>query len=568
MRIVIRPAIALVVALVIGCPAAQAQQFPASASFEQLSGTDGCVLQEGTDADDGDQGCARARGLTTPVELEVSPDQKFVYVGSRGFGDLGSDAIDVFARDQSTGALTFKSCISDTGGDGRVGTDGFCTDGDVLAGVNDLAFSPDGRFLYVAAGDSSGVSWLARDPDTGALTQAGCVKAEPRLDHCGQAPALLNADSVAVSPDGRNVYVTAALSGAVTVFDRDATTGALTEAMCVSDSGSDGHCADGTGLRGASSVVVAADGNDVYVTAGEVGAITSYRRDPATGRITPADCLLDDAPAGGSCRRAPALAGASDAVLTPDGHQLLVASSEDSALGVFARDGGTGKLAFDSCFVHVDPQGDDRVNTDEGDDDAEGASTAECADAKALNGVNHVAVSPDGRGVFALSSGDYLAAFQRDPATGKLQQFGCAEEQQTYRSCAQSRNLDSGNALAVTNDARNLYVGTSSGVSVFAAAAAVTTRAAVLRDGAVRLRLACPAARARACAGRVGVARSGSSVRHYRVGRGHSARVVLRLSRTLRRAVARHRRVHVTVFARERGGRTHASTRRLTVRRR
>ena len=573
MRTVLRVAIAVALAFAVSAQPVSAQDFPASASFEQLSGEAGCVLQEDYN---GGEGCARARGLSQPVALEVSPDQRQVYVASRGFSPPSSNAIDVFSRDEGTGALTFASCASDTGGDGRVGTDGFCADGDALNGANDLAFSPDGRFVYVAAIGSSGVSWLARDPATGALTPAGCAKAVPRRDRCIEAPELIGANGVAVSPDGDNVYVTAGVSGAVTVFDRDEATGALQEAMCISDSGSDGHCTDGTGLAGASNVVVAADGLDVYVTAAEVGAITSYRRDPDTGRLRASDCLLDRAPAGGSCRSASALGGASDAVLTPDGRQLLVASAGDSALAVFARDAATGRLTFDSCLRNAEPQGDDIIDEDDGEEDeefddeeADAAGTAACTDAKALNGTSHVAVSPDGRGVFAVSFGDYLAAFQRTPATGRLEQVGCAEEAQTYRSCVQARNVDSATALAVSSDARNLYVATGGGVSVFAASVAVTSRAAAVRHGAVRVRLACPAARVRTCAGRVRVVqpRTGSSARRYRVRAGHSRRVTLRVSKRLRRSVQRRGRVHVTLVARDRGGLTQASKRRLLLRR-
>lgn len=391
--------------------------------------------------------------------------------------------------------------------------------------------------------------------------------------------ALEGANGVAVSPDGRHVYVTASVSGAVTVFARDDVSGLLVEVMCVSDTGSDGQCVDGTGLRGASSVVVAADGRDVYVTAEEVGAVTSYRREAASGRLDAAGCLVDGAPANGSCQTAAALAGARDAVLTPDGQQLLVASEDDSALAVFARDTTTGALTADTCYRHVEPQGDDVLGDDdgdgdeqdEGDEDAEEADTDDCRPAKALSGATRVAVSPDGRGVFVSSPGDYLAAFERNLTSGALRQFGCAEEDRTYRSCTQARNMNDAHALAVSGDARNLYVATDDGISLFAASTAIASRSsAVRRNGTIRVRLACPVARARACSGRLMVTqpRRGSRARHFSVRRGRVDAVTLRLSTRLRRMARHHRRVHVTVLARDAQHRTRPAQRRLLLRRR
>ena len=59
-------------------------------------------------------------------------------------------------------------------------------------------------------------------------------------------------ERIAVSADGRNVYVASNLSGAVAVFDRDTATGALTQkaglAACISEMGSGGDCVDGFSL--------------------------------------------------------------------------------------------------------------------------------------------------------------------------------------------------------------------------------------------------------------------------------------------------------------------------------
>jgi hypothetical protein len=177
-------------------------------------------------------------------------------------------------------------------------------------------------------------------------------------------------------------------------------------------------------------------------------------------------------------------------------------------------------------------------------------------------------VSPDGRGVFVLSANDYLAAFSRDPASGSLTQAGCAEEARTYRACSQARGLRDAHAMAVSSDARSLYVtnGSDNAVLVFGASVAIQSRAARAdRRGRIAVRLDCPAARVRGCAGRLKVGTA--KARGYRVRAGASRAVRARLGKRLRRTVRKRGRAHVVVRARDSRGLTRATTRRLLVRR-
>jgi hypothetical protein len=122
--------------------------------------------------------------------------------------------------------------------------------------------------------------------------------------------------------------------------------------------------------------------------------------------------------------------------------------------------------------------------------------------------------------------------------------------------------------MAVSSDARSLYVTNTSddAVLVFAASVAITSRAASAdRRGRISVRLACPAARVRGCTGRlrVGAARA----RAYRVRAGASRAVKARLGKRLRRVVRKRGRARVMVAARDSRGLTRPSTRRLLVRR-
>ncbi len=56
--------------------------------------------------------------------------------------------------------------------------------------------------------------------------------------------------------------------------------------------------------------------------------------------------------------------------------------------------------------------------------------------------------------MFTVSRGDYLAAFERERGSGRLSQFACAEEEQTYKSCTSGRGLPG--AKVRSSDARSL----------------------------------------------------------------------------------------------------------------
>src|SRR5262245_2547624 len=124
---------------------------------------------------------------------------------------------------------------------------------------------------------------FARDRTTGALTQlagtAGCVSVDGTGGRC--ATGFPGAQSVAVSKDGEHAYVTG--SARVAVFVRDPGTGQLIEldsqAGCVSEDGSGGRCTDGKALGGGAGVALSPDGKHVYVaSSGSTSAVAAFSR--------------------------------------------------------------------------------------------------------------------------------------------------------------------------------------------------------------------------------------------------------------------------------------------------
>ena len=143
-----------------------------------------------------------------------------------------------------------------------------------------MAVSPDGKSVYVASFDSGAVVRLNRSTTTGAIGQpagtAGCVS-QTGAGPCADGRALAWPRAVAVSADGKTVYVASQLSEAVVRLNRNTTSGAIAQpagtAGCVSENGSSGFCADGHGLSHPQSVAVSGDGKSVYVASS--GRLTS-----------------------------------------------------------------------------------------------------------------------------------------------------------------------------------------------------------------------------------------------------------------------------------------------------
>jgi DNA-binding beta-propeller fold protein YncE len=120
-----------------------------------------------------------------------------------------------------------------------------------------VAVSPNGKSVYVASQFGDAVVRLNRNPSTGAIAQpagnAGCIS-ETGAGPCADGHALNGASGVAISPDGANVYVSSAFSEAVVRIDRNTTSGAIAQ-----PAGTSG-CISATGTNGTCADGHALDG--------------------------------------------------------------------------------------------------------------------------------------------------------------------------------------------------------------------------------------------------------------------------------------------------------------------
>ena len=267
----------------------------------------------------------------------------------------------------------------------------------------------------------SGIGTFRRDPRTGALSElpgeAGCIKpTDQPQDGCMAGRGLGSGQGYvlgfAASGDGRNVYTTSvALGGgaaAIAHFDRDLTTGALTQPA------------------GADACLTNRESN------GEPGCAVLRIGNPIP------------------------------AALSPDGRSIYVGSNpsgetgdDDSpgAVAILRRDPASGALAQppgrDGCLSLL--QGFE-------------GELRECASTHAVFRAADVSVSPDSRTVyiaspFGLGGGGRVGAFARSPRTGLLSELrGRAVCVGRSRACTRAPAITRPHSIAVSPDGRNTYV--------------------------------------------------------------------------------------------------------------
>ncbi len=326
-----------------------------------------------------------------------------------------------------------------------------------------------GQHLYVASRASHAVAHFVRDLPTGGLDFVASY-----ADGTGDLTALSGASGVAVSPDSRHLYVTAALDDAVTVFARDPVSGALTFVQAVLESD---PLVDG--LDGAIGVTVSPDGRHVYVTGEQDDAVVAFARDEATGALTFVEREKD----GFGGIPLLTLTGAVGATVTPDGRHLLVAAPGPGVLALFARDAATGGLSYlgawrdgvggvdglamvqtavvspSGHFVYTAGLADDAIAVFARDADSGGLTFLASVrhgvgGVVALDGVRSLALSPDGQYLFAAAyNSDAVAVFRRHGATGLLVPYGFAAD-----GIGGVDGLDGARSVAVSPDGLDLYV--------------------------------------------------------------------------------------------------------------
>jgi 6-phosphogluconolactonase (cycloisomerase 2 family) len=313
----------------------------AGGRLTQLAGTAGCYSSVTA-------GCTKAVQTVWAFGIAMPPDGRSLYLTTT----FPTNTLDQFSRNPSAGTLAPLA-----GADACLGRQKACTNTDGLNQPRGVVFSPDGRFAYATAFSGNGVTAFSRDAGTGRLTPAACVKQGTAAKTCAGARDLDGATDVDVSADGRFVYVTSFRGDAITAFARDAATGALTELGCLAQGGKDG-CTAARGLDGAYDLALSPDGRHVYVASRFSRAVAILARRPdgslgqGAGRL---GCVSEGGKDGCRASTRASLHGVRGVAVSPDGRNVYTGAFSSSALSIFSRDPATGALRQRGCIADREP---------------------------------------------------------------------------------------------------------------------------------------------------------------------------------------------------------------------
>jgi DNA-binding beta-propeller fold protein YncE len=346
-----------------------------------------------------------------------------------------------------TGELTYQGCFAETSAEGCS-----VTAQPAIADPVSVAVSPDGKSVYVTATDDDAISRFGRNRANGNLDYKDCL-ADANTEGCS-APggaALIGANDVAVSSDNKSVYVTAGQDDSISHLTRNTSSGALSLQDCFADTNASG-CTVPTNaaLDTAVGVAVSPDRRSVYVTSRGDDSITHFTRNTSNGNLSYQGCFADTAAAGCTVPTNAALDGAHGVAVSPDNKSVYVASNIDDSISHFTRSTSNGNLTYQGCFA---------------DSAAAGCTVPGNA---VLQEALQVAVSPDNRSVYLVSEADdSISHFTRSTSNGALSYQGCfAETNVDGCSVPGDVVLDDVVTVAVTLDGKSVYTGANTPSSI------------------------------------------------------------------------------------------------------
>ncbi|MCU1793273.1 beta-propeller fold lactonase family protein [Pectobacterium polaris] len=312
--------------------------------------------------DDPSTPATEVNGLNTITTLVQSKDGSSVYVAG---GSGSTYSLVQFSRDTTTGQLSYVGIVATQGVDGVSGLD---------AAVSEIVLSDDGTSLYAINGvtpvdgatTKNAVVFFSRDTTSGALTFVGSLVGSDTIP-------LKSPSGIVLSSDGTSAYISNLGNHSINVLSRDAKTGTLDYVTTINKStiAADANSAEipqnDRYLEGLQDIVISPDNRFVYVSSNSQGTVSIFSRDTDSGALTYAG-TLNLYSAGHIPANALALR---ELVMSEDGSALYVAAFGSKSLLVLSRDSDSGALTYRNSVE------------------------------LSVNTVNHLAVSADGKNIYA-----------------------------------------------------------------------------------------------------------------------------------------------------------------------
>ncbi|MFC3195556.1 beta-propeller fold lactonase family protein [Marinicella sediminis] len=342
---------------------------------------------------------------STPVDLQISPDQKHLYVS-------GSGVIKRYDRDSGTGLLTFVEDFS-------------------LSDAGQMVFADSGTDLYVSELSGDTVHYLSREDDEssadfGDLTAAGTV-----ADN-----SIGGVSDLIISADQRQLYLASASNNRLVVLNRNISTSALTFVIAYDDTGLGLNITET--LVGLDTLDISNDGEHLVVGNPVDDSVLVLTRN--------SQGLLNKQEE----QSVPGLQGVSDVAFTADGLHVLTtaAGAGGKSLTVFNR------RQPDPLFSYMETEfnGVNDLNDTGGTVDG-------------MLGASAVAVSTDGNHVYVTGLGsDSVVQFRRDKTKGSTS--ATRNEHLTYENTYTDgvgviTGLNDPDSIAISPNGEFVYVGSS-----------------------------------------------------------------------------------------------------------
>nr|MCH9652047.1 beta-propeller fold lactonase family protein [Deltaproteobacteria bacterium] len=201
-----------------------------------------------------------------------------------------------------------------------------------LNGANSAVVSPDGRFTYVVSSRDNALIQYQRNPANGLLTQQSIRRAGLGEDGTLDGIFLLE-----FGPGGEQLYALTAGSRLL-VFQRDSVSGDLTLTQTLVDQENEVQ-----GIGSPIDMAVSADGRHVYVISGFSGILVTFQRDPSDGHLTFLSLAFDPFDVPGSEFPENILNRPSRIIASADSRFLYLASFL-GGVTTFERNAQTGEL--------------------------------------------------------------------------------------------------------------------------------------------------------------------------------------------------------------------------------